>query len=276
MVKMVDAQNRSALEFNKAIAPSIHEIAAPLKLIGVEHFSYVRIFNDSKLLRLSGDARWSQKYFENSFYNDSSLYGIEHIPSNELHYRIFTGSPQNEHHSALQEHGFWHIFALYKKKETYCDVWFFCASRENDRIIECYINKIDYFKKFAVYFSNKMHDVVNEHNPNYLTHMNLQKNVSLSPCEECIFNDFQNAIDIKKYRFGANIFLGKREVDCVMRFLRGETTKEIGLHLNLSPRTVESYLESVKKKLNCNTSKLREIFSKGTSSDSVNDLFNFL
>lgn len=45
------------------------------------------------------------------------------------------------------------------------------------------------------------------------------------------------------------IYLSKRELDCLHPLIRGKTAKEIGKILNLSPRTVESYLENIKSKL---------------------------
>lgn len=45
--------------------------------------------------------------------------------------------------------------------------------------------------------------------------------------------------------------LSRRELDCVFYLLRGKTNKEIAKHLNLSSRTVESYLQNIKFKWQC-------------------------
>lgn len=47
--------------------------------------------------------------------------------------------------------------------------------------------------------------------------------------------------------------LAKRELDCVFYLARGKTMKEIGKFLNISWRTVESYLMRIKLKWNCKT-----------------------
>jgi DNA-binding NarL/FixJ family response regulator len=49
--------------------------------------------------------------------------------------------------------------------------------------------------------------------------------------------------------------LSARESEVIFYFMRGFTNKEIGLLLLLSPRTIESYLESIKCKLNCTSRK---------------------
>lgn len=45
--------------------------------------------------------------------------------------------------------------------------------------------------------------------------------------------------------------LSQRELECLFFLIRGKTTKSIAKYLNLSPRTVESYIEQIKFKLGC-------------------------
>lgn len=47
--------------------------------------------------------------------------------------------------------------------------------------------------------------------------------------------------------------LSKREQECLFYILRGKSAKEIGRILNLTPRTIEHYIENIKYKLNCRT-----------------------
>lgn len=58
----------------------------------------------------------------------------------------------------------------------------------------------------------------------------------------------------RSYIINPTIFkksITKREVDCVFYLLRGNSMKMIAKNLNLSPRTVESYLEQIRIKLKC-------------------------
>lgn len=45
--------------------------------------------------------------------------------------------------------------------------------------------------------------------------------------------------------------LTSREHECVFLLIRGKTAKEIGVLLSLSKRTVESYIENIKNKMDC-------------------------
>jgi DNA-binding CsgD family transcriptional regulator len=50
-----------------------------------------------------------------------------------------------------------------------------------------------------------------------------------------------------------NIYLTKREAECVVYLLKGHTIKEVGEKLNLSARTIEFYINNIKAKLKCRT-----------------------
>lgn len=57
-----------------------------------------------------------------------------------------------------------------------------------------------------------------------------------------------------KYSLGesmTSIYFTQREAECVMAIMQGKTMLETGASLQLSPRTVEYYLDRIKRKLNC-------------------------
>jgi len=53
--------------------------------------------------------------------------------------------------------------------------------------------------------------------------------------------------------------LSRRERDCLRLLIHGHSAKDSAMELHLSPRTVESYLENIKNKLNCHSK--RELLS---------------
>ena len=50
---------------------------------------------------------------------------------------------------------------------------------------------------------------------------------------------------------GQPIELNRRDVDCLAGIFKGMSAKMIAKHHDLSPRTVESYIENLKNKINC-------------------------
>lgn len=76
--------------------------------------------------------------------------------------------------------------------------------------------------------------------------------VSINPgfitAESNVSNNYCVTSSSKKSNAGS---LSKQEQDCVQRLCRGLSLKEIAREMDLSPRTVETYLERSKIKLNC-------------------------
>ncbi|MBV8803298.1 MAG: hypothetical protein JO131_10135, partial [Gammaproteobacteria bacterium] len=51
------------------------------------------------------------------------------------------------------------------------------------------------------------------------------------------------------------IFLSRQQTNCLILLISGKSAKQIGIELNLSPRTVEDYLQTVREMLGCSTGK---------------------
>lgn len=70
-------------------------------------------------------------------------------------------------------------------------------------------------------------------------------------CDAIKFNDKQNRLELGDI-FG-NEYLTLREVEVLKYVILGYTAKRIALKLNISFRTVETYIANLKFKLRCNT-----------------------
>ena len=80
--------------------------------------------------------------------------------------------------------------------------------------------------------------------------VNLDKNpiadFLTSMTEMGLFNIFENKnIDNEK------VFLPKQQKTCAIYLLQGLTNKDVALKMNLSERTIESYIETMKNKFHC-------------------------
>jgi DNA-binding CsgD family transcriptional regulator len=58
--------------------------------------------------------------------------------------------------------------------------------------------------------------------------------------------------------------LSKREIECIQCLIDGQSAKETGARLFLSQRTVETYLDNIKDKLNCRRKRdiIRMVYSQ--------------
>lgn len=75
--------------------------------------------------------------------------------------------------------------------------------------------------------------------------------------EDDIFNSvrkvFLHSKNIIKKEIANHYLLSKRQLECFFFLIRGKSDKEIAKILQLSPRTVESYIDEIKSKMSCST-----------------------
>ena len=87
---------------------------------------------------------------------------------------------------------------------------------------------------------------------------------------------FGNSLAIKSPRYYAiggqygDYNLSKRETDTLFYVIRGYTAKEIAQKLDVSPKTIEYYIEQLKNKLNC--SKKSELIEKSVEQGFIYNL----
>ena len=48
------------------------------------------------------------------------------------------------------------------------------------------------------------------------------------------------------------VYLTKREAECSLYILKGMTSKEVAKEMDLSPKTIDNYIDSIKKHIYCN------------------------
>jgi len=81
-----------------------------------------------------------------------------------------------------------------------------------------------------------------------------QNNISLDQVNLKSICKFLKALDVEAYYKKAAL-LSCRERECLKLLLQGKTAKETAMILSLTYRTIESYFENIKNKLNCSTKK---------------------
>lgn len=67
-------------------------------------------------------------------------------------------------------------------------------------------------------------------------------------------------------------YLTQRELECMLGFLNGNTINQVAHKLDLSPRTVEFYLNNMKRKLKCRTK--TELINKFNQLDLMQKFMN--
>lgn len=268
----IDPTNKSAFQYNESVAERIQEICEPfLKSVGLETFRYAVYLPDNKYLHLNTDINSAKEYLlkinQNGFIFQKEL----RKTSNKKHFFVW---PNYKRSDLLKDKVFrlyhrlniWNGFSIYRRHNDYVEGWGFATSIDNTKIINFYVNNLDLFSKFIGYFSKVARDIM-EPLPGRLACFKKEHDISPQlDSTQVKMQRFINQTNFDRYHLvpgGKGVFLSKREQECVNYLVQGKTSKEIGKLINLSPRTVETYFESIKVKAEVrNKIEMAAVFSK--------------
>ncbi len=256
--------NSRALEYSEAVSGTIEKICEPLfSNFEIKNFGYVKIYDDGSMLRLSADHEWTKKYFKYGFYNDIDFYALQKVPEGGVRKILIYGTPLGEHYSALYDHNIWNIIVIYERQKTFGNVWFFAATREKTQVIDFYLNNAHILEYFILYFKEKAHSLINDKKSEKLIITKVNPFLE-TPVHEKSMSTFLNNEDFKRFYLEGeykDVYFSKKEFECIQHLSMGKTIKEIARLISVSPRTVEVYINNMKKKVKGQTtSKLIEVF----------------
>ncbi len=226
---------------------AVDAIIQPLKqYFGITSFIYQKNFDDGTEIRLFNQPKWCAFFYEQELYKQSVF---ESKPSQYVKNRILWNSiPQ---HSAVlskaRQFNIDHGITFVEPVSDGCEFFFIGAPADKPEVMRRYVTRIDLLGKFIIYFRERATPLIEQAKQNKIYIPNKFEAAPLTLIEtQCIF-DTQGFLSALQPQMQA---LSPRERACADLLLQGYTIKMIAKELDLSPRTVETYLEHVKQKTN--------------------------
>jgi DNA-binding CsgD family transcriptional regulator len=259
---------KNSLVFNQSIHERMLAVCKPLEQFGINYFYYIKIFNDGRKFYITNNFHFLKHVVENNLNLKPSpvmAQEIAQLSQMNSHCALWTGLPKDERHEILYQINIWNGISFYHKTKEYTEAFGFASNKENDNILNFYINKKSILDLFFVFFKEKNSDLINIQDENkFIQPISIFHNDIASPSallDSNIIENFLKNITTEKFYLKNGISLGKREGECLTYFSTGKTAKEIARIMNLSPRTVESYIINVKRKVGINKkSELIDLF----------------
>jgi DNA-binding CsgD family transcriptional regulator len=143
-------------------------------------------------------------------------------------------------------------------KET--ELFYFGTTRENYSKTAIYINNIDIFYRFIAYFKDKAQKLIKQADIErfYVPGIQIGAKPNVNDLASDIRTKFLDATVTDRFfldNSNEDLFLTKREAECLFYLLHQKSAKEMGALLKISSRTVESYILKLKEKFKCKTKK---------------------
>lgn len=265
---------KKRIELSEVICQKIKPLCEPLsRVFNIPTFGYRKFFSDGTCFNTSNNFEWT-KFVQEKFTNVPLPNYDEEVKSalqSEKHYilRIGEPDPQDVFLSALYDNDIWNTLSLYRKNENSVEGFYFTSTRDNYQIVDEYINNIELFERFTLYFKDKFSDILSEEEVkkasfSAVSQFVFEENPPRILEEEKYIQDFIAETPIHRFFLNINgkeVHLSMQEFKSLAWLSRGKSVKEVGRILNLSPRTVESYLDNVKFKTKIESrSKLIDLF----------------
>lgn len=255
----------------------VDQICQPLKEIGIQMFCYHKVFHDGTEIMLSNHSAWAEHYYKEAYLiHTTELNSIDFFSG--FNYVLWPSENLvnilSQVRSICNIH---HGISLISNGSHYTEGFGFATNLNTSFGVNLLLHNIDLLARFSLYFKNIAFDIIKKCNGSKILHpetnrilpvkniLNEQmdyweKFIANTPIQEQEKFDIQQNKKIFELKINTNtessfnnFNLSKRESQCVNLLLRGQTIKMVGESLNLSPRTVEHYMENIKAKFRVNS-----------------------
>jgi len=247
---------KASLEYNLAIQPKLAEILEPLQLLGISNFSYGRITKDQKFFRIGNHEDYTNLFYKLELFDHPlCARGLATASTfeQEKQTKVFIWNEQENVLSTLRKSvSIWNGANIYITNQDCMEAWSFGGSMDDIHLTNFIINNMDILNRFFRYFKEKAEDLIDTTDRSKTFDIAFHDPVTVSTQEnQNIINEFLKHISTNRYHLssgGQDFVLTLREVECLMYKNQGKTAKEIARILNISYRTVETYLDNIKIK----------------------------
>lgn len=223
------------------LASEINQVIAPLvTYFGLDSFNFHKTYNDNSQIRLSNTPDWKRHYLTNKLYQQS----IFELPAQNYSKNRIIWSNIGTHNIILQEasqFGIKYGITLIEPVHDGCEFYFLGTTSDDQNVINKYLSNFYLLEKFIANFKNSGADIMAATEPHKVIVRDWENNKT----------KFNASNKIEHFSFLASIYgyqFTRRELECVPLLLKGLSSKQIAEQLQISFRTVEVYIENLKRK----------------------------
>jgi len=247
--------------FSLISATSVDQVCHDsLSSIGVTYFNYIKIYNDGSRELLTNNAPWIDHFYKNSLYKTAGVVDVEYLlPKGYfLWSELKTDDPA--YSQGRESFNIDNGISFVAKTREATTLYIFASEKNNETINNFYVRNIDLFKRFILYFNDKGYSLLEKASKNkiHLPEQQIIINRKLNRIDLSEKNrqDFFRKTNIERFFIlnqENNLYLTKREAECISHMIGGATAKQTAKILGISFRTVESHFHQAKEKLQCST-----------------------
>jgi DNA-binding CsgD family transcriptional regulator len=235
---------------------ALKDLCNPLTMLQIDFFAYLRYYQDGTCLALLTDTKWFNSFLSQEQAKSVNVFNLKsgYCFWKEIHLQSIVAEAENYF-------GIYNPFNMNYQKENYLEVYTFASQCKDYKGTQTILTNLDLLEKFNIYFKSTAVDLIEKLLKNRITIPEVMRDyaghnagaaLSLTKRKKFLQSlGYQNQI--------SNLTV--REYQCLRQLSHGMAAKYIANKLNISVRTVETHIENLKDKLNCqNKSQLAELY----------------
>lgn len=213
-------------------------MSKPLLKYDINWFTYRKCYNDGSRVLLTTTPAHLKGFLENKFYRMGNLDAQPDLYMNQV--VLFSTFPnQRLVQWARKNFDICHGISLIRKSEEYTEFFSFASSAENSHTLNFCVNNLDFLQRFCDSFISQAGSLLKI----------AESEKIIIPYHENAFRKYDR-VAISGIENNAEIKVSPRQSQCINLILQGNSVKEISTKLNLSQRTIEAYINTIKSKFN--------------------------
>lgn len=259
MVNNLIETNKLSYQYCRDNYEQINAICSPLVSLGIDYFAYIKILEDGRFFNIVNNLSLLEKWLFTSggFGNIIKTFYEKPEPKSYILTPYDEVALRKDRTISLLNH--YHInssFNIFKRDNFGCLTGYHFYSTSNDPLFSrFYLEHIHILEHFSAYFDIKARNLIDLADKSKFANFYEKVNIPNNFNEKDILNNKINqflldthlphaSLDCKK----GKIKLTPRQEQCLYYLSQGQTFKQIGRFLGLSPRTIEFYFSRLKEK----------------------------
>ena len=226
------------------------------KVTGINHFSYVEINNQGNSIWLGSDSNYLEKCVNQQLVNNAPTSILKTYPKTGF-YLIDVYQDEYKQYSLpvfqlLNHFDYGHSFRILEITAP-CTIklYSFDAPLGKQDMNHVYLNNLNIFKKFNLYFENQIASIRNKINQNPLPEDQFSEFTNLWDLTFRQNNFIEQTLPATFYSLESKIQITPREKEVLFWYIKGKTSDETAKLLNVSRRTIERHFENLREKFGC-------------------------
>ncbi|NNM59507.1 MAG: helix-turn-helix transcriptional regulator [Legionellales bacterium] len=227
-----------------SVTEQLNALVKPLKdYFGITSFVYLKNFHNGEELRLSNQPEWIDYYYHHQLYKHNVF---ERAPGKyKKQHILWAALPENTQtlHFA-KKFGIDYGITFINPVADGCEFFFLGTTPDRPDVMARYISHLDLLEQFLLSWKENANGLLQDADKHRLIlPKELDKEIAFLQPEKIDTQAFLSTVSNK-----TQFKMTDREGACAALLLRGYTMKMIGQSLDISPRTVETHLDNLKRK----------------------------